>query len=109
MTPYGGMEGVARAVEIRTLHDVAAAVRGRRRDLKLTQASLAARAGVSRTFVSDLEGGKLTVEFRSVVAVLEALGYALSLHSPERGESPAAAAAGFDLDAFLEDYDGGLG
>ena len=78
-------------MEIRTLHDVAASVRGRRVGLRLTQQTLATRAGVSRSFVSDLEAGKPTVELRRVIAVLEALGYSLDLETAERAQAFRAA------------------
>lgn len=102
-------------MEIRALQDVAAAVRGQRHSLKLTQAALANQAGVSRTFVSDLEAGKLTVELRSVIAVVEALGCRLALLAPESPE-PASTTVSptgigspndFDLDELLDDYDRG--
>lgn len=92
-------------MEIRALQDLAAAVRGRRRSLKLTQTALATKAGVSRTFVADLEAGKLTVELRSVIAVIEALGYTLSLLSPAEASSTPNSPG--DLDTILDDYDQG--
>lgn len=102
-------------MKIRALQDVAAAVRGRRQSLKLTQTALANRASVSRTFVSDLEAGKLTVELRSVIAVVEALGYTLTLLSPEQVQptsttlTPTGVVSPneFDLDELLNDYDQG--
>ncbi|HCB07749.1 MAG TPA: helix-turn-helix domain-containing protein [Nocardioides sp.] len=102
-------------MEIRALQDVAAAVRGRRQSLKLTQTALANQAGVSRTFISDLEGGKLTVELRSVIAVVEALGYTLALLNPDQAEptsttlKPTGVGSPneFDLDELLDDYDQG--
>lgn len=68
-------------MEIRTLHDLSAAVRGRRRALRLSQAAVGERAGVSRTWVRDFEAGKSTVEIGRVLAVLEALGFTLSLRA----------------------------
>jgi HTH-type transcriptional regulator / antitoxin HipB len=116
MPPYGYTSvGKGDPMEIRALQDLAAAVRGRRHSLKLTQAALANQAGVSRTFVSDLEAGKLTVELRSVIAVVEALGYTLTLLSPEPDE-PASTTINptgigspndFDVDDLLDDYDQG--
>lgn len=100
-------------MEIRALQDLAAAVRGRRHSLKLTQTALATKAGVSRTFVADLEAGKLTVELRSVIAVIEALDYTFNLLSPAEATPTTASPAGipspneFDLDEILDDYDQG--
>lgn len=100
-------------MEIRALQDLAAAVRGRRQSLKMTQAALASKAGVSRTFVADLEAGKLTVELRSVLAVIEALDFTLNLMSPAEPTATTLSSAGtaspndFDLDEVLNDYDQG--
>lgn len=49
------------------------AVRQGREDAGLTQAELAARAGVSRPWLSQLENGKRSVEVGKVLAVLGAL------------------------------------
>jgi HTH-type transcriptional regulator / antitoxin HipB len=95
------------------MQDLAAAVRGRRHSLKLTQAGLATKAGVSRTFVADLEAGKLTVELRSVIAVTEALGYTFNLLSPHEAvearltPNPIESRTGIDLDDVLNAYDRG--
>lgn len=99
-------------MEIRTLQDLAAAVRGRRSLLKLTQVALSQKAGVSRTFVQDLEAGKLTVELRSVLSVLDALGLTINLHggktAPTETRSEADERKGdLDLDEILDDYDQG--
>lgn len=98
-------------MEIRTIQDLAAAARGRRHALKWTQAALANEAGVSRTFVADLEAGKLTVELRSVIAVLDALGITLGLTTSDNDTSLASedsdATAALDLDQILQQYDRG--
>lgn len=56
---------------------LAAAVRGRRRALKLTQIALADLAGVGPDFVYDLERGKATLRLDKVIQVLEILGLQL--------------------------------
>lgn len=53
-------------------------VRARRQILGLSQHDLADQAGVGRRFISDLEGGKPTVEFGRVLQVFEALGLSLT-------------------------------
>jgi len=63
----------------------AAAVRLRRRQLRLHQDELADLAGVSERFVYALESGKQSVQLDKVVAVLRALGLHLQLH---RGGAP---------------------
>jgi y4mF family transcriptional regulator len=57
----------------------AAAVRSRRRQLRLHQDELADLAGVSERFVYSLENGKQSVQLDKVIAVLSALGMHLEL------------------------------
>ncbi|HET6296287.1 MAG TPA: helix-turn-helix domain-containing protein [Kribbella sp.] len=98
------MEG--RKVDIRTPHDLGAAARGRRQTLKLSQAEVAAAAGVSRAWVTEFEAGKPTVELGRVLALLEALDLTLDLRasggtpaqrSPRTRTSP-------DLGSLMEEY-----
>jgi HTH-type transcriptional regulator/antitoxin HipB len=87
---------------IRSIRDLAAAVRGRRKDLGMSQAELATRAGVSRKWVYEFEAGKPAAEFGFILRVLDALGLALEL-----GGSPGTRADrrdGVDLDALLEEH-----
>ncbi len=56
-----------------------AAVRARRRQLRLRQAVLADLAGVGVAFLYDLEKGKPTLRIDKVLAVLEALGLGLTI------------------------------
>lgn len=65
-------------------YDFSLAVQAQRRTLKLTQAELAAKVGVGRQWIIDLEGGKEAVAFAPVVRTLAALGFELNLRSPER-------------------------
>ncbi|MGH3545911.1 MAG: helix-turn-helix domain-containing protein [Mycobacteriales bacterium] len=58
----------------------AAAVRLRRRQLRLRQDEVADLAGVSERFVYALESGKQSVQLDKVIAVLCALGLHLALH-----------------------------
>lgn len=87
---------------IRSIRDLSAAVRGRRKDLGLSQAELATRAGISRKWVYEFEAGKPAAEFGFILRVLDALGLALKL-----GGSPGIRADredGVDLDALLEEH-----
>jgi y4mF family transcriptional regulator len=72
---------------------LAAAVRARRKTLRLTQAELASLAGVGLAFLYELESGKSTVRIDKVLAVLEVLG--LELHV-RPGKQRISAAAGLD-------------
>jgi HTH-type transcriptional regulator/antitoxin HipB len=68
---------------VRTLgdsgQDIGGLLRARRRELGLEQRQVAALAGVSRKFLSDLERGKASVQLDKVTAVADALGLRLSL------------------------------
>lgn len=86
-------------MRIVSIADVAALVRGRRMDLRLSQGDLAKRAGVSRKWVNEFEaGGKATSELGHVLRVLEALdvGLVTVTGEPERS-------GGIDLDDILND------
>ncbi len=86
-------------MRINATKDLADAVRGRRRALGLSQATVAARARVSRPWLSQLEAGKRTTEFGLVLRLLDALGLVLEVfeesRDPSRGET-------VDLDAHLD-------
>ena len=90
-------------MKARSIKDMAAAVRGRRKDLGMTQAELARRAGVSRKWIYEFEAGKPTAELGLVMRVLDGLDFDLELAprssapSPHRGET-------VDLDALLDEH-----
>lgn len=88
---------------IRSIHDLAAAVRGRRTDLGMSQAELAKRTGVSRKWIYEFEAGKPTAELGLLLRVLAALGLAIEL-TPGEG-SPGEQAA-LNLDALIDEYRG---
>jgi y4mF family transcriptional regulator len=90
-------------MKIKSTQDLAAAVRGQRQDLGLTQAELATRAGVSRPWLSEVEAGKLTAEFGKVIRLVDALGLTLELVASEPGVDDAPAQS-VDLDAILDEY-----
>jgi len=89
---------------IRSIRDLAAAVRGRRIDLGMSQADLASRAGVSRKWIYEFEAGKSRAEFGLVLRVLEALGLALEVGTG--GEARASAGGSIDLDALIDEHRG---
>ncbi|MEV8377734.1 helix-turn-helix domain-containing protein [Kribbella sp. NPDC056861] len=91
-------------MEIRTPQALGAAVRGERLKMRLTQASLAKSAGVSRPWLTQFEAGKPTVELGRVLAVIAALGIVLELRTSE----PAASSDRpdpIDLDSVLDQYE----
>jgi len=89
-------------VRISSIRDAAAALRGRRTDLGLSQAELARRAGVSRKWISEFERGHLSAEIGLVLRVLDVLGLAFEV---VRNDLPAASADDSipDLDALLSE------
>jgi len=90
-------------MKINSARDLAAAVRGRRKDLHLTQADLAARAGVSRVWVNSLEAGKSTVEFGLVLRLLDALDLRLDVAKvPNLGD--VFKGPSLDLDSLIDDH-----
>jgi HTH-type transcriptional regulator / antitoxin HipB len=88
-----------------SIRDLAAACRGRRQTLRLSQAELATRAAVSRQWLSEFERGKPTAELGLVIRLLEALDLHLSVSD---GDQPVATRASVsaptDLDALLDEH-----
>lgn len=66
------------------IRELAAAVRFHRRRARLTRVELAQLAGVGKTVIFDIERGKETVRFATLLRVLEALNITLAWHSPLR-------------------------
>ncbi len=93
---------------INSIRDAAAAVRGRRKDLGLSQADLARLSGASRKWINEFEAGKQTAELGLVLRVLDALGLNLEIGTTRRGPAeadlPAAEGDKVDLDALLDEY-----
>ena len=87
----------------RSIRDFAAAVRGRRRDLGMTQTALAERAGVSRKWIYEFEAGKPNAELGLILRVLDALGFQLELSLDEPAQASVVGQA-VDLDALIEEY-----
>jgi HTH-type transcriptional regulator/antitoxin HipB len=92
-------------MNLRSVADFAAAIRGTRLDRGLSQADLARLSGVSRKWISEFETGKSTVELSLVMRVLEALGLDMSLSVSLRPGGPRETDLDhLDLDALLEEY-----
>lgn len=64
--------------------DIAQLVRERRRQMGLSQAELARKAGVSRQWIVDLERGKPTAETALVLNTLAATGLHLDAYDPRQ-------------------------
>lgn len=67
---------------ITTPRDLGAAIRDRRKQLGLGQAELAARAGVSRQWLIQVEGGKPGVAVGLLLRLLNTLELRLRLDAP---------------------------
>ena len=87
-------------MRLRTVRDVGAMVRDRRRAAELSQADLADRAGVSKRWVAALEAGKPGVEMGLVLRTFAALGIELVAN-----DVGPAGADSVDLDALLARFD----
>jgi y4mF family transcriptional regulator len=84
---------------IRTPADLGAAIRQRRRQLGLDQATLAQRIGVSRQWVIAIEHGRSRAELGLVLRALDTLGIRLDAgvaKSHGRATTPAV-----DIDAIV--------
>lgn len=98
-------------MRVASVAHISATVRGRRKDLGLSQDDVAKRAGVSRRWLVAFEGGGSThVEVGSILRVLSALDLELELQptgaDSRAATSPAAPAddpSTVNLDALLED------
>ena len=61
-------------------------IAARRRELRMTQPELARRAGVGRSTLAALEGGKMAeLGFNKIALILAALGLDLKLVTANRG------------------------
>ena len=87
-------------MRLRTVRDVGAMVRDRRRAADLSQADLADRAGVSKRWLAALEAGKSGAEMGLVLRTFAALGIELTTN-----DAGPAGAGSVDLDALLARFD----
>jgi y4mF family transcriptional regulator len=99
-----------RDVTIADWNKLGATIKAERTRLTLSQHELAARAGVSRSWLARLEAGHRGAEFEQILRLLDALGMSLILRSdiadPAEGGVSASAdsahRAGPDLGALRE-------
>ncbi len=69
---------------IQDMQDLGKAIRDRRRELGYTQAFLADYAGISASFLSELENGKETIQAGKMMDVISLLGMDICVKN--RGE-----------------------
>lgn len=86
-------------MQVATAADVGRLVKAARHRRAMTQADLAAAAGVSRRWLVDLEAGKPRAELGLALTVLAVLGIGLHTTTPETpGDSAAASTTSADVD-----------
>jgi y4mF family transcriptional regulator len=71
-------------IDISNMKELGRAIRDRRRELGYTQAFLADYAGVSASFLSELENGKETIQTGKMLEITSLLGMDICLR--RRGE-----------------------
>jgi HTH-type transcriptional regulator / antitoxin HipB len=82
-----------------TAHGLATIARGRRLDLRLSQAKVAEKVGVSRKWVYEFESGKPTAELGIVMRTLDVLGLEVDIFDPSTRPRPE-----IDLDEILAEH-----
>ena len=85
-------------VNVRTPADLGAVVREQRKQLKLDQATLAKRIGVSRQWVIEVERGHARAELGLVLRALDALNIRLDA-APDVADRKRS--SGVDIDAIV--------
>ena len=71
-------------IDISNMKELGRAIRARRKELGYTQAFLADYAGVSASFLSELENGKETIQVGKMMEVISLLG--MDIKMSRRGE-----------------------
>jgi HTH-type transcriptional regulator/antitoxin HipB len=87
---------------VRSVKDLGALVRDRRKSLGWSQGELASKIGVRRLWVSQFEAGKTTAHIGLVMRALRALDLDLHADSSPATESGGSGVEIVDLDALLE-------
>jgi HTH-type transcriptional regulator / antitoxin HipB len=85
---------------VRTPVELGAVIRDKRRKLGLEQSSLAAKVGVSRQWIINIEKGKPRAAVGLILRTLSALGIALRTYDEPPRQSKATD-TGVDLDAVI--------
>jgi y4mF family transcriptional regulator len=88
----------AKSMLVRTPADLGAAIRDRRRQLKLDQAALAKRIGVSRQWLIEIERGHARAELGLVLRALDSLNIRLDAAIDQ---APRRAHGVVDIDAIV--------
>src|SRR5687768_3865157 len=89
-------------MRVRTPGELGAVIKDRRKVLRLDQATLAERVGVSRQWIVGIEGGKPRADMGLVLRMLDALGLCLRVDDGGLVDSPAAHVEVPDIDAIVD-------
>lgn len=89
------------SIPVRTPADIGALIRDRRKALGLDQAALAAKVGVSRLWINQVEGGKSGANLGLVLRTLAALGVTLSVTTDNDGAPSGDQVTSPDIDAVV--------
>jgi transcriptional regulator with XRE-family HTH domain len=82
-SPQRESEGRAAPFRIYTAASLGTALKHYRHEAGLSQAELAARSGLNRTYLSALEQGKETEQLRRLLRVLKQLGVRMTLQKAD--------------------------
>jgi len=88
-------------MQINTPRDIGALIKDRRSSLKLSQQDLAARVGVTRLWVVQLEKGKTTAQIGLVLRALKELGVLIDVSARPPTETKHHRPDAVDLDAII--------
>ena len=95
-------------MEVRTVRDLATAIRGRRTDVGWSQHDLANRADVSRSWLANLERGKPSAEVLRLLSLPTSLGLTLDITPTQRSSDVEVGRRphdSLDLDEHLRRYE----
>jgi transcriptional regulator with XRE-family HTH domain len=81
--PTEEQTGAEKPFRVYTPASLGTAIRHYRQAAGLTQAELAERAGLNRTYLSDLEQGRQTEQVRRILRVLKQLGVRMTLEKAD--------------------------
>ena len=86
-------------------NEIADRVRTQRKNLGLTQAEVAERAGTSVQTVARVEKGVGSgVAFETMTRIFNAVGYDIALEPYAGAPVPASSLADIDIDRYLEEH-----
>ena len=74
-------------MKIKTTEELGAAIRSRRKELKVSQKDLAMASGTGLRFIIELEKGKPTCQSGKMLDVLQALGIGLFVDTVDRNDA----------------------